>query len=327
MEGYLYDRDEAKAAFRHAAQVAHRHDRLVSLTLSDSFCVDRHRDRLPGARHRRGRPAVRQRATSWSRCTRSTRSTRRSSGCSADCQLAVVTVGARGCLVVTPDGVLHAPAEPVERVLDTTGAGDLFAAGFLYGYTRAVAGRVRPHRFDRRCRGHLARRSPPARRAAHADLTRAAVPARRRPEVPRCPTPARRRRTLARRRARRRPARRAAGAARRPRRRARRALRRAPAVRDGRAARRGGRRPAADEPAGGAPGRGRPGRYLLATMPDAAERGVIIGFDARRKSDVVRARHRAGVRGAWRAALLFDRWCPRPVLAWNITGGSVRPPG
>ena len=44
MEGYLYDRDDAKAAFRHAAQAAHRHGRLVSLTLSDSFCVDRHRD-------------------------------------------------------------------------------------------------------------------------------------------------------------------------------------------------------------------------------------------------------------------------------------------
>jgi sugar/nucleoside kinase (ribokinase family) len=44
MEGYLYDRDEAKAAFRHAAGVAHEAGRMVSLTLSDSFCVDRHRD-------------------------------------------------------------------------------------------------------------------------------------------------------------------------------------------------------------------------------------------------------------------------------------------
>ncbi len=61
MEGYLYDRAEAKEAFRYAAQVAHANDRLVSLTLSDSFCVDRHRARLPGAGERRGRPAVRQR--------------------------------------------------------------------------------------------------------------------------------------------------------------------------------------------------------------------------------------------------------------------------
>lgn len=59
MEGYLYDRPEAKEAFRHAAAVAHAHGRQVSLTLSDSFCVDRHR-RLPLAGHRRGRHPVRQ---------------------------------------------------------------------------------------------------------------------------------------------------------------------------------------------------------------------------------------------------------------------------
>ncbi|HEY7627863.1 MAG TPA: PfkB family carbohydrate kinase, partial [Ilumatobacteraceae bacterium] len=53
-----------------------------------------------------------------------------------DCALAVITVGADGCMVVTHDDVLHSPAQPVEQVLDTTGAGDLFAAGFLYGYTR-----------------------------------------------------------------------------------------------------------------------------------------------------------------------------------------------
>ncbi len=137
MEGYLYDRDEAKAAFRRAAQVAHAHGRQVSLTLSDSFCVDRHRsdfralvtdevdvlfgneaellslyevDTLHEAIHR-----VRE-----------------------DCHLAVVTVGADGCIVVSRDEVLHVEAEPVDRVLDTTGAGDLFAAGFLYGYTRQM---------------------------------------------------------------------------------------------------------------------------------------------------------------------------------------------
>ena len=48
MEGYLYDSDEAKEAFRHAARVSHANDRQVSLTLSDSFCVDRHRDDFRG---------------------------------------------------------------------------------------------------------------------------------------------------------------------------------------------------------------------------------------------------------------------------------------
>ena len=53
-----------------------------------------------------------------------------------DCHLAVVTMGKEGCAIVTKDDVVHAPAEPVSQVLDTTGAGDLFAAGFLFGYTR-----------------------------------------------------------------------------------------------------------------------------------------------------------------------------------------------
>ena len=136
MEGYLFDRDEAKAAFRHAAQVSHSHGRLVSLTLSDSFCVDRHRDDfralvedevdlLFGNEHELvSLYEVDSLDEAIARVQR-------------NCQLAVVTVGERGCMVVTPDGVVYAPAEPVERVLDTTGAGDLFAAGFLFGYTRS----------------------------------------------------------------------------------------------------------------------------------------------------------------------------------------------
>ncbi|MFZ4810039.1 MAG: adenosine kinase [Ilumatobacteraceae bacterium] len=138
MEGYLFDRDDAKAAFRHAAQVSHAHGRKVSLTLSDSFCVDRHRDDflalvrdevdiLFGNEHEL--VALYQVETLDEAIVEVQR----------HCQLAVVTVGAAGCLVVTPDGVMREPAQPVERVLDTTGAGDLFAAGFLYGYTRALS--------------------------------------------------------------------------------------------------------------------------------------------------------------------------------------------
>ncbi|MGZ4769437.1 MAG: adenosine kinase, partial [Ilumatobacteraceae bacterium] len=135
MEGYLYDRPEAKEAFRYAAQVAHANGRLVSLTLSDSFCVDRHRDDFRALVTDEvdllfGNEAELLSLYQVESMDEALRAVR------ADCTLAVITVGADGCMVVTRDDVLHAPAQPVGQVLDTTGAGDLFAAGFLYGYTR-----------------------------------------------------------------------------------------------------------------------------------------------------------------------------------------------
>lgn len=135
MEGYLYDRPAAKEAFRYAAHVAHTNDRLVSLTLSDSFCVDRHRDDFRALVSDEvdllfGNEDELMSLYEVDSMDEALRAVRH------DCALAVITVGADGCMVVTPDDVLQAPAQPVEQVLDTTGAGDLFAAGFLYGYTR-----------------------------------------------------------------------------------------------------------------------------------------------------------------------------------------------
>jgi sugar/nucleoside kinase (ribokinase family) len=135
MDGYLYDKPAAKEAFRYAAQVAHSNDRLVSLTLSDSFCVDRHRDDFRALVADEvdllfGNEAELLSLYEVESMDEALRTVRK------DCALAVITVGVDGCMVVTPDDVLHAPAQPVEHVLDTTGAGDLFAAGFLFGYTR-----------------------------------------------------------------------------------------------------------------------------------------------------------------------------------------------
>lgn len=135
MEGYLYDRPEAKEAFRRAAAVSHANGRMVSLTLSDSFCVDRHRsdfrslvaDDVDILFGNEDELMSLYELESFDEAIAAVQ---------RDCQLAVITVGERGCYVITRDSVITVAAEPVAQVLDTTGAGDLFAAGFLYGYTR-----------------------------------------------------------------------------------------------------------------------------------------------------------------------------------------------
>lgn len=134
MEGYLFDRDDAKAAFRRAAEVAHASGRKVSLTLSDSFCVDRHRadfralvrDQVDVLFGNDSEILSLYEADSLDEAIEAAR---------AECSLVAVTVGPDGSIVVTPDERIEVPAVPVDRVLDTTGAGDLYAAGFLFGLT------------------------------------------------------------------------------------------------------------------------------------------------------------------------------------------------
>ena len=134
MEGYLFDRDDAKAAFRHAARVAHDAGRMVSLTLSDSFCVDRHRDDFLALvsdevdllfGNEAELIALYQTETFFEAVTELRK----------HCQFAAVTVGAKGSIIITDDELIEVAPRPVRRVVDTTGAGDLYAAGFLHGLT------------------------------------------------------------------------------------------------------------------------------------------------------------------------------------------------
>lgn len=135
MEGYLYDRPEAKEAFRHAARASHEAGRLVSLTLSDSFCVDRHRDDFRALVTDEvdllfGNSDELVALYETENLDEAVEAVR------GDCRLAAITLGARGSIVVTPDDVVEVPAIGVSHVVDTTGAGDLYAAGFLFAHTR-----------------------------------------------------------------------------------------------------------------------------------------------------------------------------------------------
>jgi sugar/nucleoside kinase (ribokinase family) len=137
MEGYLFDRDDAKKAFRRAAGVAHEHGRKVSLTLSDSFCVDRHREDFVVLVHddvdilfgNEDELCSLYELDDLDAAIATVR---------GECEVAAITAGKEGSYVVTADDVVAVPAERVARVLDTTGAGDLYAAGFLYGYSQAM---------------------------------------------------------------------------------------------------------------------------------------------------------------------------------------------
>jgi sugar/nucleoside kinase (ribokinase family) len=134
MEGYLFDRPEAKQAFRHAAAVSHEAGRMVSLTLSDSFCVDRHRDDFLSLISDEV-DLLFGNETELMALYQTESFDESVSALRQHCQLAAITIGAKGSLIVTADELVTVPPVPVRRVVDTTGAGDLYASGFLFGLT------------------------------------------------------------------------------------------------------------------------------------------------------------------------------------------------
>ena len=135
LEGYLYDPPLAKRAFLQAADDAHKAGRLVSLSLSDPFCVDRHRAAFLDlvADHVDILFANEAELTALYRTDDVDQALRQVRG---HCRVAAITRGARGSVVVTEDDVVVVGADAVARVVDTTGAGDLYAAGFLAGFTQ-----------------------------------------------------------------------------------------------------------------------------------------------------------------------------------------------
>jgi sugar/nucleoside kinase (ribokinase family) len=136
LEGYLWDRDEAKEAYWKAAYLAHRAGRQVSLTLSDPFCVERH--------HAEWLQLVAQEVdvlfaneaeicrlyeSDFDGALQQVRE---------HCRVAALTRSEKGSVIVSPEEVHVVDASPVPQLVDTTGAGDLYASGFLHGYSRGL---------------------------------------------------------------------------------------------------------------------------------------------------------------------------------------------
>jgi sugar/nucleoside kinase (ribokinase family) len=145
LEGYLWDKPQAKEAFLRAAAAAHKAGRKVSLTLSDAFCVDRHRadfkrlvkDHVDVLFANEAEILSLYETTNFDEAVAQVR---------GDCDVAALTRSEKGAVIVAGDKTHAVIAEPIAKLVDTTGAGDLYAAGFLYGYTRAlplpVCGRI-----------------------------------------------------------------------------------------------------------------------------------------------------------------------------------------
>ncbi|HEX2654356.1 MAG TPA: adenosine kinase [Xanthobacteraceae bacterium] len=136
LEGYLWDPSHAKDAFLKAAAIAHDAKRLVALTLSDAFCVDRWRDEFLHLARSRTVDLIFANEAELKSLYQTADFDTAVAALRKDTSLAVVTRSEQGCLVVTPDQTQAVPAFPIEQLIDTTGAGDLFAAGFLFGLSR-----------------------------------------------------------------------------------------------------------------------------------------------------------------------------------------------
>ena len=138
LEGYLWDPPAAKEAFKAAASIAHEAGRKVAITLSDSFCVDRYRDEFLDLIRTRTVDLVFSNEAELHALYQTADFDTAVASIRGTCELAVVTRGAEGSLVVAAESVAAVPASPIAELIDTTGAGDLFAAGFLAGFSRGA---------------------------------------------------------------------------------------------------------------------------------------------------------------------------------------------
>jgi sugar/nucleoside kinase (ribokinase family) len=135
LEGYLFDREEAKKAFKEAARLARESGAKVALSLSDAFCVDRHRADFRKL-IRDGADIVFANEKEITSLYEVNSFEEAADAALADCELAVLTRSEAGSVIAANGETITIAPESVREVVDVTGAGDLYAAGFLYGLTQ-----------------------------------------------------------------------------------------------------------------------------------------------------------------------------------------------
>jgi sugar/nucleoside kinase (ribokinase family) len=136
LEGYLWDPPRAKEAFRKAAKIAHGAGRRVALTLSDAFCVDRYRAEFLELIRTGTVDIVFANEKELHSLYETADFDAALKALRNDAKLAVITRSEKGCVVASKESADAVPAAPIPRLVDATGAGDLFAAGFLFGLAR-----------------------------------------------------------------------------------------------------------------------------------------------------------------------------------------------
>ena len=139
LEGYLWDPPKAKEAFREASRIAHGASRKVAITLSDSFCVDRYRDEFLGLMKTGAVDIVFANHHEVMALYQTSDFETGLKLLEGDAPLAVVTLGPDGSMVLADGGRITVPAPPVPDIVDKTGAGDLYAAGFLFGLANGAS--------------------------------------------------------------------------------------------------------------------------------------------------------------------------------------------
>ncbi|MBO6891814.1 MAG: adenosine kinase [Roseibium sp.] len=136
MEGYLWDPEEAKKAFLKAAEVAHQHGRKVALTLSDSFCVDRYRNEFLSLMSDKVVDLLFANEHELKALYQTGDLDTAISAAGETGALTALTLGKDGAMVINGSDTVKVSAQAVDNVVDLTGAGDLFASGFLFGLAR-----------------------------------------------------------------------------------------------------------------------------------------------------------------------------------------------